>query len=264
MSFFFYFFSADKTIEFEQDEESEEEAEAMEVEETPDAGSLLNNTTTTNSANASDAEKTEPISSTVPKDEESTSNQVESLQKQPTQQESIQALSQKPLNDNVIPGGPSTILSNKVISSIQQEAEEEDDQRSQTPKLDDISDVEDLNADNDDDDDNDVDSMNDPSKHPALAPHAQAHMTDDDLTDSTGATPQTTTEGNTPMPLLEDDVMEESSNQPHPLSQEILRGATSFLQNNNEESRSLNNDSPAIQTPEDNIIHQQPAEAMDE
>jgi hypothetical protein len=235
----------------------------MEVEETPNTASLENNTTTINSPTT---EKAETASSTVPHDKETASDQLEPQQDQSTKLEPTQASkgvpSSKSLNDNAIPGGLSTILSNKAISSIQQE-EEDDDQRSQTPKLDDISDVEDLNADNDDDDDNDVDSINDPSKHPALAPHAQARMTDDDMTDSEAATPQTITEGNTPMPLLEDDSMEETSNQPHPLSQEILTGATSFL-HHNEDNGSLNNDSPAIQTPEDNVIHQQPAEAMDE
>lgn len=137
------------------------------------------------------------------------------------------------------PGGQSTMLINKSLSSVQQE-EEEDDTRSMTPKLDDISDVD--NADNEDED-NDVDSINDPSKHPALAPHAQARMTDDDMTDSTAATPQTTTEENTPMPMLEDEPIH--GQQPHPLSQEILSGATQFISNNDD------NDSPAIQTPED-------------
>lgn len=159
---------------------------------------------------------------------------------------------------NEIPGGPSSLISNKALSSVQKEEDmDEDEQRSQTPKLDDISDEEpDPTLDNDDDD-NDVDSINDPSKHPALAPHAQARMTDDEattMTDSTAATPQT--EGNTPMPLLEeDDDMEEVSQQhqhqqpqvAHPLSQEIY----SSILASGEDVNSLNNDSPAIQTPED-------------
>lgn len=172
--------------------------------------------------------------------------------------------SDKKLDESSIPGGPSSIISNKAVSSIvAEDAEDDDDQRSQTPKLDDISDDEEKNR-NEDDEDNDVDSINDASKHPALAPHAQAHMTDDDMTDSTVATPQTTTEGNTPMPMLEDEPMEESAasnTQPHPLSQEILTGATAFI--NNEDNGSMNNDSPAIQTPEDHVPQHQP-EAMEE
>ncbi|KAI9476566.1 MAG: hypothetical protein EXX96DRAFT_484898 [Benjaminiella poitrasii] len=168
----------------------------------------------------------------------------------------------KPLNENTLPGGSSSFLTNKVVSSVQQQDDDDDDeQRSQTPKLDDISDFEDPNANNEDD--NDTDSINDPSKHPALAPHAQAHMTDDEMTDSTAATPQTTTESNTPIPLLEDESMDETNNDsnhhipagPHPLSQEILAGTTTFM--NTDDAQPLNNDSPIIQTSEDNTIHQQ-------
>ncbi|KAG2236894.1 hypothetical protein INT48_002707 [Thamnidium elegans] len=148
-------------------------------------------------------------------------------------------------SEQSIPGGPSSLITNKAISSVRQDDMDEDDSRSQTPKLNDISDEEvDQRNDNDDDDDT-VDNMDDPSKHPALAPHAQVHMTDDEaMTDSTAATPQT--ESNTPMPQLEDDHMEESPQIAHPLSQEIL---TSIIAS--EEIASLNNDSPAIQTPED-------------
>ncbi|KAF1797692.1 hypothetical protein FB192DRAFT_1335155 [Mucor lusitanicus] len=218
----FKWVKSDKVIEFEQDEESEEEPEPMETDQTP--------AVTTTVVEQSDAVKASEVI----------------------------------LDESSIPGGPSSIISNKAVSSlVAEDAEDDDDQRSQTPKLDDISDDEEKNR-NDDDEDNDVDSINDASKHPALAPHAQAHMTDDDMTDSTVATPQTTTEGNTPMPMLEDEPMEEStasSTLPHPLSQEILTGATAFI--NNEDNASMNNDSPAIQTPEDHVPQHQP-EAMEE
>lgn len=143
-----------------------------------------------------------------------------------------------------IPGGPSSLLTNKALSSVQQDMED-NESRSQTPKLDDISDEE-LDPTLENDDDDTVDNMSDPSKHPALAPHAQAHLSDDESMADT-ATPQT--EGNTPMPQLEDDDMEEPTTQiSHPLSQEILTSVTNDLP-------SMNNDSPAVQTPEDVVSH---------
>ncbi|CAO3686521.1 unnamed protein product [Rhizopus microsporus] len=99
---------------------------------------------------------------------------------------------------------------NKAIDAIQQE-QEDDEKRSHTPKLDDISDEEPEPSLDNEDEDNDADNINDPSKHPAFAPHAQAHMTDDDLmTNSAAATPNTFTENNTPMPSnAEDETMED-------------------------------------------------------
>ncbi|KAI8091050.1 uncharacterized protein B0P05DRAFT_528555 [Gilbertella persicaria] len=142
-------------------------------------------------------EEPEPMETESSTLAESTENQNSTLSKQDT-----------------IPGGPSSLITNKAISALQQD-DDDDEQRSQTPKLDDISDDEE-NRNNEDEEDNDVDSINDPSKHPALAPHAQARMTDDDLTDSAAATPQT--EGT---PMMEED---STATQPHPLSQEILSG----------------------------------------
>jgi hypothetical protein len=243
------YFLAERVIEFEQDEESEEEPEPMETDQpnteivesqTSLVTEQLNNepvvTTTTETTSTSIQPSTGATTVTTTTTTESTSAHSASIATTKT-------------SENSIPGGPSSLLNNKAISSIQQEEEMEDDEsRSQTPKLDDISDEEpDPTLDNDDDD-NDTDNMNDPSKHPALAPHAQAHMTDDDMmTDSTAATPQT--EETTPMPQLDDEDMEEQSttNAPaHPLSQEILTGIMA-----QDDIASLNNDSPAIQTPED-------------
>lgn len=269
-------------IEYEQDEESEEEPEPMETDQTPIATTIVEqvesaktesganevsvNETTVSESTVDGQEKisTTTTTTTTTEQSEDKSNTTTDIAAKATtiisapNTTSDNAL--KKLDETNIPGGPSSIISNKAVSSIVEE-EDDDDQRSQTPKLDDISDDEKTNME-DDEEDNDVDSINDASKHPALAPHAQAHMTDDDMTDSTVATPQTTTEGNTPMPLLEDEPMEESSNTlPHPLSQEILTGATAFI--NNEDTGSLNNDSPAIQTPEDHVIQHEP-EAMEE
>ncbi|EIE90507.1 hypothetical protein G6F46_003332 [Rhizopus delemar] len=80
------------------------------------------------------------------------------------------------------------IINKPVDAIIQEEQTEEDEKLTHTPKLDDISDEE--KTMNDDDDDDDDDNNSDPSKHPALAPHAEVHMTDDDImTDSAAATP---------------------------------------------------------------------------
>ena len=271
-------------IEYEQDEESEEEPEPMETDQTPIATTIVEQVETAKadgSANEASSNETTALETAAVKDnvdgQEKISTTTTTTTEQPKETSNTTAditataktttstpnktpdNAPKKLDETSIPGGPSSIISNKAVSSIMEE--EDDDERSQTPKLDDISDDEKTNAE-DDEEDNDVDSINDASKHPALAPHAQAHMTDDDMTDSTVATPQTTTEGNTPMPLLEDEPMEESSNAlPHPLSQEILTGATAFM--NNEDTGSLNNDSPAIQTPEDHVIQHEP-EAMEE
>ncbi|KAI8088519.1 hypothetical protein BDF21DRAFT_491522 [Thamnidium elegans] len=222
----FKWIKSERVIEYEQDEESEEEPEPMETEQ------------------STEVEQVEPKIETeqpVTKVEQETESNQESEKK-------IEAVGDAPnskKSEQSIPGGPSSLITNKAISSVRQDDMDEDDSRSQTPKLNDISDEEvDQRNDNDDDDDT-VDNMDDPSKHPALAPHAQVHMTDDEaMTDSTAATPQT--ESNTPMPQLEDDHMEESPQIAHPLSQEIL---TSIIAS--EEIASLNNDSPAIQTPED-------------
>ncbi|CEP09941.1 hypothetical protein [Parasitella parasitica] len=270
----FKWVKSDRVIEFEQDEVSEEEPEPMETDQTQLAATHGTEQAEsdkaegiTNQGSAAPADGTTTVSDTVaPRD---TADGQEKISSSTTQQSETTTASSntaddaaiapgntiKKLDESAIPGGPSSIISNKAISSIVAEDEEDDDQRSQTPKLDDISDEDNTNA--DDDEDNDVDSINDPSKHPALAPHAQAHMTDDDMTDSTVATPQTTTEGNTPMPLLEDETMAEPTNTlPHPLSQEILTGTTAFM--NNEDTGSLNNDSPAIQTPEDHVAQHEP------
>src|SRR5688572_26623163 len=99
----------------------------MEVEEALDTSALENNTTTNI--------KNETDSGTVPNDKDTLVQVNQSTKQEPTQVPKA-AASTKPLNENAIPGGPSTMLSNKAISSIQQEAEEEDDDlRSQTPKL---------------------------------------------------------------------------------------------------------------------------------
>ncbi|GAN07966.1 hypothetical protein MAM1_0184c07471 [Mucor ambiguus] len=291
----FKWVKSDKVIEFEQDEESEEEPEPMETDQTPLATTTVVEQVETVKTEGITNEKTSGAAAsetTVVKDiadgQEKVATATITATEQPsntltdanataaattittttttttTTATTSNATDEKKLDESSIPGGPSSIISNKAVSSIvTEDAEDDDDQRSQTPKLDDISDDEEKNR-NDDDEDNDVDSINDASKHPALAPHAQAHMTDDDMTDSTVATPQTTTEGNTPMPMLEDEPMEEStanSTLPHPLSQEILTGATAFI--NNEDNGSMNNDSPAIQTPEDHVPQHQP-EAMEE
>lgn len=153
-------------------------------------------------------------------------------------------------SEQTIPGGTSTLLTNKTLSTVQQEMEE-DDRRSETPKLDDISDDEvNTNFVNEEDS---ADNMNDASKHPALAPHAQAHLSEeeergeDDVSMTDSATPQT--EGNTPMPPLDEDDMEHTNSMnAHPLSQEILTGVPHDM-------ASLNNDSPAVQTPEDVVSH---------
>lgn len=209
---------AERTIEYEQDEESEEEPEAMETEQPTEVAQVETQDNQVTETNHSEVNQqvisSEITETTIPNSNKSEQN---------------------------IPGGPSSLLANKAILSVQQEDMDGDESRSQTPKLDDISDEEiDPTLENEDDDDT-VDNMNDPSKHPALAPHAQAHLSDDEsMTDSTTATPQT--EGNTPMPLLEDDDMEEPATQAHPLSQEILTTTN---------EPSLNNDSPAVQTPED-------------
>ncbi|EPB83562.1 hypothetical protein HMPREF1544_09664 [Mucor circinelloides 1006PhL] len=282
----FKWVKSDKVIEFEQDEESDEEPEPMETDQTPVATTTtvveqvetVKTEGTTSEATGTSVSETIAVKDTADGQERvSTTNITSTGQPSNTSTDTAAATatttahiattstsntaSEKKLDESSIPGGPSSIISNKAVSSIAAEdAEDDDDQRSQTPKLDDISDDEEKNRD-DDGEDNDVDSINDASKHPALAPHAQAHMTDDDMTDSTVATPQTTTEGNTPMPMLEDEPMEESATNtlPHPLSQEILTGTTAFI--NNEDNGSMNNDSPAIQTPEDHVP--QP-EAMEE
>lgn len=274
------FDTADKVIEFEQDEESEEEPEPMETDQTPavtttvveqsdavKASEVIVSETTAIKETADGQEEVSLSTITATEQPSTTSidaNAAATTTTTTTTTTTSNTTGEKKLDESSIPGGPSSIISNKAVSSlVAEDAEDDDDQRSQTPKLDDISDDEEKNR-NDDDEDNDVDSINDASKHPALAPHAQAHMTDDDMTDSTVATPQTTTEGNTPMPMLEDEPMEEStasSTLPHPLSQEILTGATAFI--NNEDNASMNNDSPAIQTPEDHVPQHQP-EAMEE
>ncbi|KAI8383072.1 hypothetical protein BD560DRAFT_386030 [Blakeslea trispora] len=169
---------SDRVIQFEPDEESEEEPEPMELEQTT---------------------QSEPTTQT-----------------EPTNKVDKEVNSEKTLsfsNENSVPGGPST-LSNKPLVALQKE-EEEEEQRSQTPKLSDISDDEQNKQNLEEEEDNDVDSINDASKHPALAPHAQARLTDDDFTDSTAATPQTE---DTPMA---EDVPSHTS---HPLSQEIHQG----------------------------------------
>jgi len=286
--------TADKVIEFEQDEESEEEPEPMETDQAASATTTVveqvETATTQGTASEATVSEVTAVKDTADGQEKvslTTITATEQPSNPPTDANATTAAaaaaaattatttatttttttttgSDKKLDESSITGGPSSIISNKAVSSIvAEDAEDDDDQRSQTPKLDDISDDEEKNR-NDDDEDNDVDSINDASKHPALAPHAQAHMTDDDMTDSTVATPQTTTEGNTPMPMLEDEPMEESAASntlPHPLSQEILTGATAFI--NNEDNGSMNNDSPAIQTPEDHVPQHQP-EAMEE
>ncbi|KAI8882517.1 hypothetical protein K501DRAFT_333963 [Backusella circina FSU 941] len=149
-------------------------------------------------------------------DEESEDEPVEMDQdKEPLDQDTTETPTSEQKTDSfsAIPGGHSSLLQssamNKTVSTLQME----DDERSHTPNLDDISDVEsDRNL--DDDNDNDVDSVSDPSKHPALAPHAQAHMTDDDMmTDSSVATPADE---------RADQVMEEAIQHPHPLSQEPI------------------------------------------
>lgn len=239
-------------IEFEQDE-SDEEPEPMETEQDPtnndeqlgsdevkniETETIATTTTTTNTEGAATTTTTTTITENT-----STSNE----NNEPVSNTTIETTQES----STIPGGHSAMLVNKTVSSVQQE-EDDDDSRSITPKLDDISDVD--NEDNDDED-NDLDSINDASKHPALAPHAHARMTDDDMTDSTAATPQTTTEENTPMPMLEDEPIRDQ--QPHPLSQEILSGASQFL-NNNED-----NDSSAIQTPEDSVSQNQ-SEVMEQ
>ncbi|GAA5801045.1 hypothetical protein HPULCUR_006487 [Helicostylum pulchrum] len=219
----------ERVIEYEQDEESEEEPEPMETEQ------------------STEVEQVEPkLETEVPV---TTVEQVpESIQE--SENKTVEPVVDAPnskKSEESIPGGPSSLITNKAISSVQQDDLDDDNSRSQTPKLNDISDeeVDQTTHNNDDDDDDDVDNMNDPSKHPALAPHAEVHMTDDEaMTDSTAATPQT--ESNTPMPQLEDDHMEEPPQIAHPLSQEILTGIIAT-----EEIASLNNDSPAIQTPED-------------
>ncbi|KAI8636549.1 hypothetical protein BD408DRAFT_425932 [Parasitella parasitica] len=268
----FKWVKSDKVIEFEQDEESDEEPEPMDTDQTHIAAAVSLDTKAESTTNQAAGSTGIAVSETaISKDTVDGQEKISLGSQQP--ETALNAASDtatsttttlenaaKKLDESAIPGGPSSIISNKALSSIVAEEEEDDDQRSQTPKLDDISDEEKTNA--DDDEENDVDSINDPSKHPALAPHAQAHMTDDDMTDSTVATPQTTTEGNTPMPLLEDDAMDETPNTlPHPLSQEILTGTTAFM--NNEDTASLNNDSPAIQTPEDHVTQHEP-EAMEE
>ncbi|KAI9283206.1 hypothetical protein BY458DRAFT_583079 [Sporodiniella umbellata] len=104
---------------------------------------------------------------------------------------------------------PTTI--NKLLNNVKQEQPEEEENQSHTPKLDDISDEEPEQSLDNEDDDNDADNINDPSKHPALAPHAEAHMTDDDLlTDSTAATPFT--ENDTPLPNSLNEITEEPEN----------------------------------------------------
>ncbi|KAG1381420.1 hypothetical protein G6F61_003178 [Rhizopus arrhizus] len=92
-------------------------------------------------------------------------------------------MEQLPITDTA-----TTIINKPVNAIIQEEQTEEDEKLTHTPKLDDISDEE--KTMNDDDDDDDDDNNSDPSKHPALAPHAEVHMTDDDImTDSAAATP---------------------------------------------------------------------------
>ncbi|KAI8334063.1 hypothetical protein BD560DRAFT_414823 [Blakeslea trispora] len=158
---------SDRVIQFEPDEESEEEPESMELEQT----------TQSESTNKVELDKEVESEKTLPF-----------------------------LNENSVPGGPST-LSNKPLIALQKEEEEE--QRSQTPKLSDISDDEQNKQNLEEEEDNDVDSINDASKHPALAPHAQARLTDDDFTDSTAAEP------------MAENVPSHTS---HPLSQEIHQG----------------------------------------
>ncbi|KAI8988937.1 hypothetical protein BDB01DRAFT_895656 [Pilobolus umbonatus] len=190
---------SDRVIEFEEDE-SEEEVETAEqtrrilMEQKQADQSTINNTNivdTTNTAN------------NIVISEGSTSMEIEDTKN----------------SMDSIPGGPSAFtqsFTNKIISNVQQG--DEDERRSETPKLDDISDDE-RESNIDDNGDNDVDSINDPAKHPALAPHAHAHLTDDDmLTDSAAVTPMT--EASTPLPLL-DEPMEDIVHVSHPLSREI-------------------------------------------
>ncbi|KAI7901294.1 uncharacterized protein BX663DRAFT_514034 [Cokeromyces recurvatus] len=256
----FKWMKSDRVIEFEEDED-EIERESMEVEQTPAKDIIID--TEVKDEQIATNKTTSETSSTPDKTNETNAKHENVGDKQPD------SLSSNLLKDT-IPGGPSSlILTNKVVSSVQQQDDDDDDeQRSQTPNLDDISDVEDPNANNDDS--NDVDSVNDPSKHPALAPHAQPHLTDDDMTDSAAATPQTTTDSNTPMTILGDDTMPETNNNnnqhiqtgPHPLSQEILTGATAFI--NNADVNPLNNTLTDVQAPEDNVTTHQPLETMEE
>lgn len=255
----FKWVKSERVIEFEEDEESEEEPEPMETDQ-PSTATESNTATNTELPATTTTSTTETTTTSTQKDTSTTSTTESVTVTNSTTNEGTNKVANK---EDSIPGGPSSLL-NKAISNIQHEdanssMEEDTESRSQTPKLDDISDEEpDPSRDNDDDDDDDND-VNNPSKHPALAPHAQAHTTDDDMTDSAAATPQT--DVTTPMPGLdEDDVMGEpsttttTSNAPpaaavaHPLSQEILTGIMA-----QDDISSLNNDSPAIQTPEDTI-----------
>lgn len=239
-------------IEFEEDEESEEEPEPM---ETDQPSTIAESSTGEQSTNEPTVTTTSTAETITQKDNNVTTATTDSVTATAKADGTTEATKVANKEDS-IPGGPSSLL-NKAISTIQHEdsnsMEEDVESRSQTPKLDDISDEEpdpSRDVDDDDDDDNDV---NNPSKHPALAPHAQVHTTDDDMTDSAAATPQT--EVTTPMPGLDDDDMMGEPTQAtaaaaaaHPLSQEILTGIIA-----QDDMSSLNNDSPAIQTPEDTI-----------
>ncbi|KAI8327269.1 hypothetical protein EDC96DRAFT_532253, partial [Choanephora cucurbitarum] len=190
---------SDRVIQFEPDEESEEEPEPMDLEQTTQVE--LNETATV-----------EPLATAATAATTTEAENKANLEKTQNNQGQTAFLS----DESSIPGGPSTLITNKPLAALQKE--DEDEQRSQTPKLSDISDDEQNKQNVDEDEDNDIDSINDASKHPALAPHAQARLTDDDFTDSTAATPQTED-----TPMMED--MSAANQGSHPLSQEIQQGS---------------------------------------
>ncbi|KAG2200728.1 hypothetical protein INT47_002772 [Mucor saturninus] len=228
---------SERTIEYEQDEESEEEPEPMETEPSLETAPVE---TTTDIHIAETNEGTEQTTTTTTATTTTTVNDTVTATATGVE---ISTMPNSSQSEQTIPGGPSTLLTNKALTTVQQDMEE-DNRRSETPKLDDISDEEVTTVLEEED-------GADASKHPALAPHAQAHLSDDDesMTDSTAVTPQT--EGNTPMPQLEggdEDMEQTNALNAHPLSQEILTGVPHDM-------ASLNNDSPSVQTPEDVVSH---------
>ncbi|KAI8982450.1 hypothetical protein BDF20DRAFT_867036 [Mycotypha africana] len=238
---------SERVIEFEPEEESGDEAVAPM--ETDQPSSDANAEVKATNIDTDNAKKTDNIPASQQRSVTSSTTQQSTVTTNtvPENKNGSNTNSNKILSikDNSIPGGPSSLLTNKTISSVQQQEDvndDDDDQRSQTPKLNDISDTD---ADKDDNDEDDIDSINDPSKHPALAPHAEARMTDDDMTiDSVAATPQdtSTTAENTPMPVLDDDQQQEDGSmevdhqQPHPLSQEILVNENNAVSHTNKDA----------------------------